>query len=331
MTTRDYTYAAVMDIERLEPGVVDLDLAEQLAAVQVAAMESVPTRRPTGAELLLQFEHSKEPHDSLWAAHEGEDLIGWALTVEPQHEYLDTCFVLGAVAPAHQGSGIGRALLGEVISRTQRDRLRARAWQGTAGAEALPALGFAPTLTHRVRRLSLAEPPPWWAQRGSETERESADYELICRVGPTPDEELAEMVVLREVINDAPDALEWEAYPAERIKAYEQGLIVQQQTQYSIVARHRATGEPAGLTMACVHELAPEVAAQEDTSVLRDHRGHSLGLRLKIAMADWLRTERPDVRVVDTWNDTTNAPVLAVNERLGTFVVAHSTVFVRAR
>lgn len=323
-----------MDIERLDPAAIDLSWAEQLAAVQVAAMESVPTRRPTGRGLLLQLEDTEARHDSLFLARGGEELIGWALTIEPEYEYLDTTFVSGAVTPAHQGRGIGRALLDQVCARSKRDRLRARAWEDTAGAEALPALGFAPTLTHGVRRLALTSVPATWAERRAEAQRQSADYELIYRIGPTPaadPDAMAEMVVLREVINDAPDALEWEAYPAERIAAYEQSLIVQQQTQYSIVARHRSTGETAGLTMVCVHELVPEVAAQEDTSVLRDHRKHSLGLRLKIAMADWLRTERPDVRVVDTWNDTTNAPMLAVNERLGTFVVAHSTVFVRAR
>lgn len=331
MTRRDYTYAETVDIERLEPAAIDLALAGRLATVQVAAMESVPTRRPTGQGLLLQLDDTEARHDALFLAREAGELVGWALTIEPEHEYLDTTFISGAVTPARQGRGIGRSLLDEVRARSARGRLRARAWQGTAGADALPALGFTPTLTHGVRRLALTDVDQTWAERRAEAERGSADYELSYRVGPTPPAELAEMVMLREVINDAPDALEWEAYPAERIAAYEQSLITQQQTQYSIVARHLATSETAGLTMVCVHELTPEVAAQEDTSVVRVHRGHQLGLRLKIAMADWLRAERPDVHAVDTWNDTTNAPVLAVNERLGTSVVALNTVFVRSR
>ncbi len=51
--------------------------------------------------------------------------------------------------------------------------------------------------------------------------------------------------------------------------------------------------------MVCVHELRPEVAAQEDTSVLREHRGHRLGLRQKLEMIDWLHAERPDVAATD--------------------------------
>ena len=115
------------------------------------------------------------------------------------------------------------------------------------------------------------------------------------------------MQLLREVINDAPDAHEFEAYPPERVAAYEESLVARRQTQLTIVARDRATGEPAGLTMVCVPELAPEIAAQEDTSVVPAHRGHGLGLLLKLEMASWLRAERPDVRAVDTWNDATNA------------------------
>ena len=48
-------------------------------------------------------------------------------------------------------------------------------------------------------------------------------------------------------------------------------------------------------------------------------------------MAAWLRAERPDVHVVDTWNDATNAPMLAVNERLGTKIVAENSAYRRAR
>ena len=83
--------------------------------------------------------------------------------------------------------------------------------------------------------------------------------------------------------------------------------------------------------MVCVPELAPEIAAQEDTSVLPAHRGHGLGLLLKLEMAQWLRHERPDVRAVDTWNDATNAPMLAVNERLGTVLIAENNAYRRPR
>jgi GNAT superfamily N-acetyltransferase len=320
-----------VDIETFPAADLDLPLADALVAVTAAAKEHVDTAHVSGRELVLEIAHTDEAYDAIWVARERGEVVGWAASIEPIHEYADTTFVRGAVHPLHQRRGHGRALLGEVVGRSRRDKLRARAWRGTAGSRALPRLGFQRTLTNGVRRLSLADPGPRWAALRAEAEDASSDYELVARTGPTPEGELAEMVVLREAINDAPDANEWEAHPPERIAAYERDLVARRQTQHTIVARHRETGEPAGITMVCVHELAPRIAAQEDTSVLRAHRGHRLGLRLKIAMADWLRDARPDVQAVDTWNDTTNAPMLAINERLGTALVAESSVYRRSR
>ncbi len=136
----------------------------------------------------------------------------------------------------------------------------------------------------------------------SAAETASRDYDLERFAGPAPDALLDDLVPLREGINDSPGQGEFEAYSPERIRSYERSLELRRQTPYTIVARHRATGAPAGITMVCVHELRPAIAAQEDTSVLAPHRGHRLGLRMKLAMLDWLRRERPDVESADTWN-----------------------------
>ncbi len=138
------------------------------------------------------------------------------------------------------------------------------------------------------------------------------------------------LVPLREAINDSPGEGEFEAYSPERIRGYERSLELRRQTPYTIVARHRATGAPAGITMLCVHELRPAIAAQEDTSVLAAHRGHRLGLRMKLAMLDWLRLERPDVESVDTWNAPGNAPMIAINEALGCRKVAEAVRFTKS-
>ena len=318
-----------MHISRV--ALVDLDLAlvSDLAVVRNAGLAEVTVPEHTGESLLMELTKSDEPPSAFWIARDGDAVVGYAGLTEPIHEYADAAFLGGAVTPSAQGEGIGRALLGEAIAGTERAVLRTRAYRGTTGAKALPALGFSRTMTHGVRRLVLADPIP--EELCSSVVEASDDYDLVRRVGPTPETDLPEMMVLREAINDAPDALEWEAYPPERIAAYEQSLIERKQTQFTIIARHRATGEPAGLTMVCVHELRPQVAAQEDTSVLPAHRGRRLGLRLKLEMADWLRAERPDVDAVDTWNDATNAPMIAVNQQLGARIVAENSVYRRAR
>ena len=86
-------------------------------------------------------------------------------------------------------------------------------------------------MTHGISRLDLADPavasPGLLEELAPARER----FELVRRVGPTPADGLAEMQVLREAINDAPDAHEFEAYPPERVAAYERSLVARRQTQ----------------------------------------------------------------------------------------------------
>jgi GNAT superfamily N-acetyltransferase len=322
-----------MHIERIDPTDLDLDVAEEVAELRRAALAGVDVQQESGPSLLLGITvGSGEPVDQqVLLARDGSGLVGWAWATEPRREYTDTVFVAGCVAPDHRRRGIGRALLAEVCAGTERTRVRSRAWEGTPGVTVLPRWGFTSSVTHAVRRLRLDEPDPGWPALRREAEAAAADYELVRRVGPTPEDDLPEMVSLREAINDAPDALEYEAYPMDRIAAYEQALVKRRQTQYAVVARHRDTGEPAGLTMCDVDEFSPSVAHQEDTSVVRKHRGHRLGLLLKLEMIDWLRHDRPEVTATETWNDVTNHHMIAVNERLGLRQVARTTAFTRDR
>ncbi|WP_165372615.1 GNAT family N-acetyltransferase [Nocardioides iriomotensis] len=322
-----------MRIDAVDPRDLDLDTADELAELRRSCLVGVDVAAYTGPALLLDIvEGSGEPEDQVvLLAREDDRLVGWARATEPRREYTDSLFLQGCVAPDHQGRGVGRALLDALTAGTTRTRLRTRAWEGTPGRPALTAWGFTASHTSAVRRLDLDAPDPGWSSMRREADAAADGYELVRRVGPTPEADLQEMVVLREAINDAPDALEFESYPTDRIAAYEQALTRRRQTQYTVVARHRGTGEPAGLSMVCVDEFDPSTAHQEDTSVVRAHRGHRLGLLLKLDMIAWLRHERPEVTGVETWNDSTNHHMIAVNERLGMREVARSTVFKRER
>ncbi len=63
--------------------------------------------------------------------------------------------------------------------------------------------------------------------------------------------------------------------------------------------------------------MIPTDAYQWDTLVLRDHRGHGLGLSLKV----WAMQESADLlgsrRYVHTFNAASNGPMIAVNEKMG--------------
>ncbi len=319
------------DLERISVADLDLATAGELAAIDNAALEDTVRRHHTARTFLLECRDygTEGPLEGLWLARRDGRLVGYAGLTLNLFENLAGAKILGAVHPEHQRHGIGRALMAAAEEGTDRPRLRAPAWAGTSGEHAVPRMGYTRQGSHQVRRLSLRSPQP--ADLVAETERAGAAYDLERFVGPCPEELLGDLQVLREVINDAPEPGEYEVFTPERIRRTEAWLADQEQTPYTIVARHRASGEPAGLTITCVHELRPTIAAQEDTSVVATHRGHRLGLRLKLAMLEWLGEERADVEMVDTWNVPGNAPMIAINDALGSWVVAETIAFRKDR
>jgi len=52
--------------------------------------------------------------------------------------------------------------------------------------------------------------------------------------------------------------------------------------------------------------------------VAREHRGHRLGLRLKLAMLDLLADREPQVRHILTSNAETNGPMIGSTRRSAT-------------
>jgi hypothetical protein len=62
---------------------------------------------------------------------------------------------------------------------------------------------------------------------------------------------------------------------------------------------------------------------------MREHRGHGLGLAMKLANL-WAVVERhPGVRTISTWNAEENAPMITVNEEMGFEVMAHAAYWRR--
>ena len=103
------------------------------------------------------------------------------------------------------------------------------------------------------------------------------DYELLRFEGHTPDELLTAVADITEAINDAPlDDLdiEYEVFPAARVRSYEDATINSRHRLYRVIARHRETGELAGHTVVAVDAETPQLAHQHDTAVVRAHLGY---------------------------------------------------------
>ena len=172
-----------------------------------------------------------------------------------------------------------------------------RSWD-TDGVPFLESHGFTDAGQHvyAIRRLDLHHGGTHWARLHEEAAAVATDYELLHVVGATPDELLDGMVALHEAINDAPadEGSEPDVWDVDRLRAYDETMARRRQTTYRVLARHLASGELAGMSLLCVDEFSPAIAAQEDTNVVREHRGHRLGLLMKVDMVQWIADVRPD-------------------------------------
>ena len=237
---------------------------------------------------------------------------------------LDLAWLGLTVHPDARGRGHGREML-EHVERTALEMGRTKvgndAWDGSKGVVFAELNDYAAASRAVNRRQHLVDVPLVRIKElYAEAEAAAADYELVRLVGRTPDELLPTVAEMSAAINDAPlDDLEIEdeVYPPQRIRDYETAIEKRGERMYRLLARHRETGELAGHTVVAVEGHRPEIGHQHDTSVVRSHRGHKLGLWLKTGMNLWLAETEPQLETVDTWNAESNDHMIAVNEALG--------------
>jgi GNAT superfamily N-acetyltransferase len=151
-------------------------------------------------------------------------------------------------------------------------------------------------------------------------ERAAAGYSLISWAGPVPEEYIEQAAVVRNAMADAPRDAETahEEWDAQRIReTVNEVRPCYGLHDYTVAARHDDTGELAALTDLAVDPADPGWGFQMTTMVTRKHRGHRLGLLLKIAMMDLLATTEPQLERIVTWNGRDNSHMIAVNEAMG--------------
>jgi GNAT superfamily N-acetyltransferase/L-amino acid N-acyltransferase YncA len=242
----------------------------------------------------------------------------------PLYDNRHLGFVDVTVDPAMRRQGLGRRLFEAGVDRVRaagRTLVLADCQDRPAGVEFLTAMGLERASVAVQRRLDMLALD--WARLDVEyknAETLAADYELLRFFGRTPPDMAAEIASMTASINDAPTDdldVEDEVFSPERIVAFEESQAAQETRLYHLVARHRATGELAGHTVVGIDSKRPGYGGQFDTSVVRAHRGHRLGLLLKLAMLQWLAEEEPQVRTLDTFNAASNGHMIRVNEILG--------------
>lgn len=166
---------------------------------------------------------------------------------------------------------------------------------------------------------SLAEQD--FAGLSADAEAASGAYQVKGWVGPTPAELLPAMAELRaRMSTDVPLgelALQEESWDADRIRYADALQELMGRRTLWMVARHRDSGELAAYTQLSVVDEVPELAWQTDTLVAPAHRGHRLGMRIKLANLAQLREQAPAVRRILTGNADENAHMRSINTTLG--------------
>jgi len=296
-----------------------------------------PWQHPvTALESAALFRHGWDGEPPVgFLALDGGTPVGVAEYITSEYDNRQLAWLWIAVPPALRRRGHGSAILAAMLERA---RAEGRTSVGTDGwdsdrARAFAARhGFDEKSRSITRRQSLADVD--WEQVAKLREEALAlatAYELVRRVGATPDDELPALAALTESINDAPtDDLDIEdaVFPADRVRGYETAQLATGDL-YRVLARHRETGELAGHTVVVIDHERPSLGDQQDTAVAREHRGHRLGLLLKAEMMQWLRHEQPQLATIDTGNAESNDHMIAVNEQLGYRVMGRLLEFQR--
>lgn len=311
-----------------EPGTVRVCHEMYLAAQPVDDPHLPPmTERVFGAWLALGW---TEDHPQAWLARDGAGQIrGWYSLALPERENTSLAYLIPLVGPAGRRQGTGTGLVRHAAGQARahdRGVLVTEARQGSAGEAFCRALGGRPGILEATRELRLDTIPAGkLARLRDQADAAAAGYSLICWEGQVPERYLGQLARLAQAMNDAPrdagdDGQHWDVA---RIREDMYRVAAQGLRYYTVAARWDRTGELAGITQLGIDPLRPGYGFQEMTAVAQRHRGHRLGLLIKVAMLDLLTRHEPLLERVFTGNADSNRHMLAINDTLGFTVLDH--------
>lgn len=273
-----------------------------------------------------------------------------------------TSDVAVSVLPEHRRRGIGRALRERVeriaVDEGCRTLTGATMHRTEANGTAIPSptgigavgaddpssrfvvdAGYRLGQTARTSSLDTVAAAPTLDAHLADARRAAGDaYRVVSWVDATPEHLLDDLAVLHtRMSTDAPpgDLPQVEdAWNGARIRGAEARRAAAGRTGLITAALHVATGRLVGFTEIAVSPSGRRSDGhahtyQQDTLVLAEHRGHRLGMLLKVENLRLLTREAPEADRVVTWNADENRPMLRVNEALGFRHVATSGSWLR--
>ncbi|OYX54574.1 MAG: hypothetical protein B7Y93_05945 [Micrococcales bacterium 32-70-13] len=323
------------------------DAAEFIACVDVRnavwrADSGTDDLTYTAAELLPGWQKAMFEPKRMFAARLDGRLVARGVYETRTEEAADTVWLIAEVLPDARGHGVGEALArhleGIALSEGKtRAIVYAPSWK--SGGIRIPSptgFGSVPAGTPEVRLLQGLGYRLEQVERGSRLPLPAAgvdellvatqqtagpDYRVHTWAGATPPEWREGIAhLLTRMSTDAPTAGPEEPedpWTVERLLEDEALEASSPRTPLVAAVEHAPSGRLVGFTEFTVPAEAERPVAQEDTIVLREHRGHRLGMLVKAANLVWLEQVSPGHPAIITYNAEENRHMLAVNEALG--------------
>lgn len=302
------------------------------------------------AELLPFYHDEYSPKVCIVARVDGR-IVGRAIYEGPLEEGSTDAWLTVEVLPAFRRRGIGAALYDRLVelaeaqgrSVLQCDIVHSRSTDpetlpSPTGFGSVPlnnpetrfllARGYALEQVERMSRLDLPLDGDAFDRMLTDAESAAGGYALERWSGPCPEKWVSGLGLLRRRMStDAPSAgLEFaeEEWTDDRVRKNEALKLESPRVVLTTIAVHSASGQMVGFTELSVPPETSRPVQQNDTLVLKEHRGHRLGILLKLANLRFLGKQHPGHPAVMTFNAEENRPMLDVNEAMGFVAVGYA-------
>ena len=304
---------------------------------RIAADELLPHYRPT------EYQTRRS-----WVVVDDGAIIGRVGVDMPEEEGSKEAFWLIELLRDTWGRGIGSAAH-ELVEKTAREFGRSvlQSWAehpAATGPQLTPPTGFGEIPRDHIARFYLrhgyaleqVERNSAFDLTGSfvgverllaEAQAASPAYRVVQWCAPTPEEYAPGYAWMKSRMStDAPSAaLDFaeETWDTARIAEHDARYTSAGRTIQVTAAQHIETGELCAFNELVIGKDRGEPSHQEDTLVLKEHRGHKLGTLVKCAgLLSWRDVAPASARVI-TYNAEENRPMLDINEAIGFAPIAY--------